>query len=95
VRALGILVCTLVGLVQFLATWDGVTYGLGIHSVLGFLLALLLGAFPIVGALTGIYGSIVVWNWPWWQAVLLFFGLQMIAMLAIGAAAGFGRKRTA
>jgi hypothetical protein len=77
-----------IGLVQFFATWDGVEYLLGIPSFFSFILAAFLAWFPLIGSFTGLYGAIVVWQWEWWWAVLLFFGVQIAALIAISAAGG-------
>jgi hypothetical protein len=90
---LGPIAFFLVGLIAFFATWDGLEYLLGIPSFLAFFLALFLAWFPLLGAASGLYGAIVVWEWEWWQAVLLFFGIQIGALVAISVAGGLDALR--
>jgi hypothetical protein len=84
----------LMGMVQFFAIWDGVAFALDIPSILAFILALFLAWMPLVGAVAGVYGAVNVWDWVWWQAGLLFFGVQLLALAAMGGAGGLSALRT-
>ena len=85
-QALGYLIFLGVGLIQLFAIMDGLQAWLGLPSVLAFIVALLTTYFPLVGQALGVYGAIVVWGWPWWLAVCLFFG-SLILFLGLGGIA--------
>jgi hypothetical protein len=62
-----------VGVVQFFAIVDGVSFGLGIHSFFGFIIAGLITYIPLIGSLAGVYGAVNAWDWTIWQSLALFF----------------------
>ena len=79
------------GIVQFFATWDGVTYGMGVGSVFGFIISLLVAGIPLVGSITGMYGAMTVWEWGFLQAFILFF--WYIPLLAVVYGYGWFAER--
>ena len=75
-----------VGFIQFFAIIAGIKAWLGFPTILAVLVALLTTYFPVVGQALGVYGAINVWHWPWWLAVILFFGTLIFVFAAGGLA---------
>ena len=50
-------------------------------KIYGFILALILRQCPIIGGVMGIIGAVKAWEWPWWGAALLFFGIPILLIL--------------
>lgn len=73
-QAIGFIVFFAIGAVQMVAIAAGVQEWLGLHWILSGFLGLFLAGIPIVGTGLGFVGAISAWDWPWWQAALLFFG---------------------
>jgi hypothetical protein len=73
-----------VGLVQLFAIADGVGFGLGVGSLLSFIIAAFLTYIPLIGSIAGLYGAVNVWDWSIWQALLLFFWYIPVAMVIGG-----------
>lgn len=63
----------ILGFVQLFATASYFTEILRWGDVLGWLLALLLSWFPLVGSVLGMLGAHDVWGWGWLPAFFLFF----------------------
>ncbi len=83
-----------VGIVQLFAIADGVSFGLGIHSFFGFIIAGLLTYIPLVGSLAGVYGAVNAWDWTIWQSLALFFWyvpVLAVVLLVSGVSALTGR----
>jgi len=84
---LGLAIYILAGLVQ----WSAVT-GLLNHALgdswffITWIPALFVAGIPIIGAVAGVAGAIVRWEWPWWIALIMafshFVGLGMMAAKA-------------
>lgn len=70
------------GLVQFAATWAGLTGWLGLHWLLAIPVAMIIAYIPLLGSIFGVLGAVNVWDWEWWQAVLLFFGWAAFVLIA-------------
>lgn len=70
-----------VGIVQLFAIADGIDSGLGISGFFGFVIALFITYIPLIGSAVGVYGAANAWDWPIWQAVLLFFWYVPVAIL--------------
>lgn len=70
-----------IGLIQFSAVWAGISLAFGFSGLGGFLLSMFLGWFPLIGSILGIWGAIYAWEWPWYLAIFLFFGSNILLML--------------
>ncbi len=82
---IGALIFLVMGIFQWMATYDGLVHWVGLHWLLAGALSLFLGYFPLVGSILGFLGATKVWGWEWWQAALLYFGIPAVG-LAIGGA---------
>lgn len=103
-RALLCLSYLLVGAVQYFPAQDGLIYWLGLSPVACMLLALPLAFLPLVGSVLGAAGTLIGWEWAWWQgglflaaglgfSVLALSLLSMIELMAgEGQAAPTGRE---
>lgn len=78
-KAIGILGYIIIGFIQTGAMFAGFMDSLG--KIFGFILALILGQCPIIGGVMGIIGAVKAWEWPWWGAALLFFGIPILLLL--------------
>jgi hypothetical protein len=61
----------LVSIFQVIATAHGVAHLTG-WSFTSWLIAITVGWLPVIGTVTGSYGAISAWNWPWYGAVTFF-----------------------
>lgn len=77
-----------IGLVQFLAVWDGAEYFLGASSFLGRMFAFLFSLFvtyiPILGSILGVYGAVNVWDWSLTKSLILFFWYVPVVLAFVG-----------
>ena len=73
-KTVGFLVYFALGLIQILATVDGVAYWTGLPGFLSWIIALAIAYIPLVGTIAGYLGALNIWGWEIWQAALLFFG---------------------
>jgi hypothetical protein len=80
----------LLSIFQVVATADGVAHLTG-WSFTSWLIAILVGWMPLIGTVTGIYGAISAWNWPWYGAVTLFAWPIILVMALIGIAVAQSR----
>ena len=71
-----------IGLFQLAAIWSGLEVWFGLSGFLGFVGALFLAYFPIIGALLGMYGAVSAWGWSWLGAGALFFWQIPIVIVA-------------
>ena len=87
------------GIAQWMAiyAWVDMTFELPwiiAGAVTGFV-----GFLPIIGNICGTIGAMNAWHWPWWAAVLLFFGswifywIVSILMAFLGAATNNNNER--
>jgi hypothetical protein len=81
----------LVSIFQVIATADGVTHHTG-WSFTSWLIAIIVGWLPVIGTVTGSYGAISAWNWPWYWAVIFFAWPIILVMALFGIA--FVQNRT-
>lgn len=81
----------IVGIVQIIASIDGILYFFGLHWLFALLAAILLLFIPILGPIAGIYGAVAAWGWSIWSALLLFFWpyILYVILLALGFSAFF------
>lgn len=80
---IGMLIFFVMGIVQWVATYDGLVHWIGLHWLLAGALSLFLAYLPLVGSIVGFFGALKIWGWEWWQAGLLFFGVPAFG-LALG-----------
>lgn len=82
-----------IGIVQFLAVWDGAKYLLDVDSMVGkvftFFLSFFVTYLPLIGSAIGVYGAVNVWDWSLTKSVILFFWYVpvFVAFLIYGAIA--------
>jgi hypothetical protein len=62
------------GVAQWMAIYAWVEKTLDMPWIISGGLTLLVSFLPIIGNICGTLGAINAWDWPWWAAVLLFFG---------------------
>jgi len=86
-QLIGFVLFLALGLFQLAATYAGLVDWLGVPWLLAVLLSVFIGWMPLVGTVLGVLGAVYVWHWAWWQAVLLFFGVQAL-ILGVGGFAG-------
>ncbi|MEX0353013.1 hypothetical protein CRONO_07125 [Cronobacter sakazakii] len=83
-RAIGYLLYTAVGLIQFSAIISGLESWWGLHWIIAGLVAFFIAYIPVLGTIVGIVGAIDVWHWEWWQAGGLFFGAMLLTFVFWG-----------
>ncbi len=81
------------GVVQLLALIAGMEAWLGLHWLLSGILLFPIAYIPIFGTVCAIMGAVKGWGWTWWQAGLLFFGLQIVMLAIISVAMAFESGR--
>jgi hypothetical protein len=94
IHGLGYVGCVgiaLVSIFQVIATADGVAHLTG-WSFTSWLIATIVGWLPVIGTVTGSYGAISAWNWPWYGAVTFFAWPIILVMALLGIA--FVQSRT-
>lgn len=69
------------GLLQCAAIFAGFAYNFG--TILGFILALILGEVPILGTVMALVGAVKGWGWSFGQALLLFI-IPFIFNIVVG-----------
>jgi len=74
------------GILQFFAAMFGTQAYFELNGFEGWLISVLAGLMvawtPIVGAVAGILGAVIAWNWPVWLAVVVFV-LPLVACVAL------------
>ncbi|MFY2824506.1 hypothetical protein [Ruegeria sp. MALMAid1280] len=70
------------GFVQFFATMDGLEQATGISGFFNVIVSFFLAYVPVVGAITGVYGAVAVWDWNILLALALFFWPLLFALVA-------------
>lgn len=80
-RFLAYLLYLAIALLQITATASGLQHLTGLWWLLCWFGALLVGWIPVIGTALGIYGAYVDWQWNFWLAVGLFFGIPLIVLL--------------
>jgi len=80
-----------VGIMQILASIDGILYFFGLHWIFALLAAVVLVFIPVIGPIAGVYGAVAAWGWSIWSALLLFFWPYVLYLLlvALGFSASF------
>lgn len=74
----------LLALFQIAAIVDGLRALFGLHWLLACVLWVFTTAIPFLPTILGFAGAIKAWHWEWWEAGLLFFGLQAIVVVIAG-----------
>lgn len=74
------------GLLQLAAIMAGLEEWFGLHWIIACMIWWVLMMVPILPTVVGIMGAIKGFNWEWWQACLLFLGLQGFVFLVAGTA---------
>lgn len=85
-QVVGCLIFAAIGLVQWAACVQGLELYFGIPTILAVILSFFLTWVPLLGQIAGIYGAVYAWQWPWWGAAILFFGMYILPLF-FGAAA--------
>ena len=63
----------IVGIMQVIASIDGILHFFDLHWIFAVFAGLLLLCIPAIGPLAGVYGAVTVWGWSVWGALFLFF----------------------
>ena len=58
---------------QVVATWRGIAQGGDLPNMVTLTAAGIVGAVPILGSATGMWGAMEAWGWPFLPAMLVFF----------------------
>lgn len=69
------------GIVQTLATIDGISVWLGWNGLLAGFLAFILGYFPVIGSICGVAGAHYAWGWGLLPSIALFFWYIPLAIV--------------
>jgi hypothetical protein len=64
----------LLGIVQWVATIDGLAVWFGISGFFAFVLSGIISYIPLIGTIAGFRGAMDVWGWSFLEAGALFFG---------------------
>lgn len=79
---------------QFLAGYDGITSYMGSGWALGAILVSIIFRFTLPITVGAFYGSLVVWGWPWYLALLFTApGLALVVPSALLSVYNFVRGR--
>ena len=80
-----------VGIMQIVASIDGILYFFGLHWIFALLAAVVLVFIPVIGPIAGVYGAVAAWGWSIWSALLLFFWpyVLYLILIALGFSASF------
>ena len=80
-----------VSIMQIVASIDGILFFFGMHWIFALFAALILVFIPAIGPLAGVYGAVMVWEWPIWGALVLFFWPYILygILLLFGFSASF------
>lgn len=62
-----------IGIVQIVATIDGIKEWLGINGLFAGFIAFIVGYIPIVGSICGVFGAHYAWGWGLLPSIALFF----------------------
>jgi hypothetical protein len=73
----------IIGIIQWMATIDGLEHWLGISGFFAFILSGFIAYVPIVGTIAGFIGAIDVWGWNFLEAGALFFGPFIASFILI------------
>ncbi len=74
----------LLGIVQSLAIYAGLTQWVGWHASIAAPASIFLGCVPLVGTAIGMYGAVYSWQWGWGSSFALFCGpMIVIALFAL------------
>lgn len=76
------------GIMQIIATVDGVSYFTGLNRLLCWVLSIFVGWIPLLGTITGVYGAVKAWGWSLTGALALFVGPLVVIMLLTALVAG-------
>jgi hypothetical protein len=87
-----------VGIIQIIASVDGVQYFTGFGSFFSWVIAMLLGWTPLIGTAFGIYGAHKVWNWTLLNSFLLFVGIPgffiVLSIITAGIGTAMARRKS-
>ena len=81
---------------QVVATWQGLEQSQGLPRMLAMVGGGTLGAIPIVGSISGMWGAMAAWGWSFLPSLLIFFWYVPTVMIAAAIEARSpARKRPA
>lgn len=83
----------LMAVLQVVATWQGLEVSSGLPRTFALVGAGIVGAVPILGSITGMWGAMAAWGWSFPASLLVFFWYVPV-VLAV-AAFDASRKRPA
>jgi hypothetical protein len=76
-----------IGLVQLAAVFAGFSEWMNLPFILAILAAIIVTYVPILGLIAGVGGAVTAWDWPAWQAILLFiWPLVGVVLISSGEA---------
>lgn len=67
------------GVLQFFATWAGLVKVFNHDNLIVILASFVLGFFPFVGTLSGLYGAHIAWGWSLPYSLLVFIAPYFVA----------------
>ena len=72
-RLIGFIGYLFMGLVQLAAIYSFFYDYWHWNWLISGIAAFILSYFPFLGGCAGVYATVQVWDWAWWQGALLFF----------------------
>lgn len=66
------------GVLQFFATWAGLVKIFNHDNIIIILASLILGFFPFIGTLSGLYGAYIAWGWGLAYSLFIFISPYFI-----------------
>lgn len=74
-----------ISIVQLAAIYSGFVEWMDLPSIVALVLSAITTFIPVLGLIAGVGGAVTAWDWPVWQAVLLFiWPLVMMLILSGG-----------
>ena len=81
---------------RVVATWQGLEHSQGLPRMLAMVGGGIVGAVPILGSITGMWGAMAAWGWSLLPSLLVFFWYVPMLMIAAALdARSRARKRPA
>jgi hypothetical protein len=67
---------------QVVATWQGLEQSSGMPRALAMVGGGVVGAVPILGSITGLWGAMAAWGWSFLPSLLIFFWYVPAVLIA-------------
>ena len=79
---------------QVVATWQGLEQSQGLPRMLAMVGGGLVGAVPVLGSITGMWGAMAAWGWSFLPSLVVFFWYvpTILIVAALEARATTGKR---